>query len=201
MTLAYAGIGSPRTPAATLDHMTTIAAWLARTGWHLASGGSHGADAAFAERAPIDRRTLYLPWPSYNDHTGPDCVVPTDDRISAWSCLPAFLHPRSERFSREDRLLHARNSAILLGPRLDRPVNVVVTWTDRAGTGLGTGVALRIAAAFEIPVLNLATVSPRAACERLRDIAINPPPTLSPIQCSERLRDIALKPTPFVTGS
>lgn len=121
MTLAYAGIGSRRTPSTTLDHMTTIAAWLARTGWHLASGGADGADTAFAEGAPIDRRTLYLPWPSYNGHTGPHCIVPNDDRISAWSSLPTFLHPRWERCSPEDQLLHARNSAILLGPASTAP--------------------------------------------------------------------------------
>ena len=86
-------------------------------------------------------------------------------------------------------------------PRLDRPVNVVITWTDRAATELGTDIALRIAAAFDIPVLNLATVSPRAACERLRDIALDPPPTLSPVESCERLRDVALKPTPFVPES
>ena len=39
-TLVYAGIGSRKTPDATLDDMTTMSAWLAKTGWHLSSGGA-----------------------------------------------------------------------------------------------------------------------------------------------------------------
>ena len=46
-TLVYAGIGARATPAPVLADMTVMAGWLARTGWHLASGGAHGADGAF----------------------------------------------------------------------------------------------------------------------------------------------------------
>ena len=45
-TLTYAGIGSRKTPASVLADITVIAGWLARTGWHLASGGATGADTA-----------------------------------------------------------------------------------------------------------------------------------------------------------
>ena len=48
-TLIYAGIGSRATPGFVLADMTKMAGWLARTGWHLASGGADGADTAFAE--------------------------------------------------------------------------------------------------------------------------------------------------------
>ena len=54
--LTYAGIGARATPPAILEHMTVIAAWLARKGWHLHSGGAAGADTAFAAGAPADRR-------------------------------------------------------------------------------------------------------------------------------------------------
>lgn len=39
----YAGIGARATPKPVLADMTTIAAWLVRTGWRLASGGDAGA--------------------------------------------------------------------------------------------------------------------------------------------------------------
>ena len=52
-TLRYAGIGARATPAAVLADMETIAAWLARTGWILSSGGADGADSAFAAGAPV----------------------------------------------------------------------------------------------------------------------------------------------------
>ena len=47
-TLTYAGIGAPATPANVLVDMTVIAGWLAPTYWHLSSGGTDGADTAFA---------------------------------------------------------------------------------------------------------------------------------------------------------
>ena len=71
-TLIYAGIGSRATPESVLADMTKMATWLARTGWHLASGGAEGADTAFAGGAPAGQRTLYLPWAGYNGHGGPD---------------------------------------------------------------------------------------------------------------------------------
>ena len=39
-TLIYAGIGALATPAKVLADMTVISQWLARTGWHLSSGGA-----------------------------------------------------------------------------------------------------------------------------------------------------------------
>ena len=41
-TLTYAGIGSRATPTDMLRDMRIMAGWLARTGWHLASGGADG---------------------------------------------------------------------------------------------------------------------------------------------------------------
>ena len=64
-TLIYAGIGSRQTPAATLNDMTTMSAWLARNDWHLSSGGAHGADTAFANGAPSDQRSVFLELPRF----------------------------------------------------------------------------------------------------------------------------------------
>ena len=169
-TFTYAGIGARATPPSTLRDMTTMAGWLAKTGWRLTSGGAHGADSAFAAGASAGQRTLYLPWPGYNGRRGPDCVVPSRSELAACTDLAARLHPAWRRCSPAVRKLHARNAAVVLGPRLDRPVHAVVCWTpDGAVTG-GTGMALRIATERGIPVLNLAVTSPRDACERLRAI-------------------------------
>ena len=58
--LVYAGIGARATPANMLADMTVVAGWLARTGWHLSSGGADGADSAFAGGAPAGQRTIWL---------------------------------------------------------------------------------------------------------------------------------------------
>ena len=96
-TLIYAGIGSRATPESVLADMTTIAGWLARTGWHLASGGADGADTAFAGGAPAGHLTLYLPWPGYNGHAGPDCRTLSRSALSACMDIAARLHPAWNR--------------------------------------------------------------------------------------------------------
>ena len=166
-TLIYAGIGARATPAATLRDMSVMAAWLAKTGWHLASGGADGADTAFADGAPAGQRTLYLPWRGYNGHGGPDCRVPTPAELSACMEIAARLHPAWHRCSPAVRKLHARNAAVLLGSGLDCPVDAVAAWSPGGEITGGTGMALRIAAEWGIPVLNLGAMTPRAACERL----------------------------------
>ena len=168
--LVYAGIGSRGTPASVLADMSVIAGWLARTGWHLASGGAAGADTAFASGAPAGRRTLFLPWPGYNGCRGPDCRVLSPSQLSACMEIAAGLHPAWRRCSSGARKMHARNAAILLSASLDRPVHAVVAWTAGGRVEGGTGMGIRIAQARGIPVLNLGSLSPRAVCERLAAI-------------------------------
>ncbi len=175
-TLRYAGIGARATPAAVLDDMGVIAAWLARTGWHLSSGGADGADSAFAKGAPAGQRTIWLPWRGYNGHRGTDCRVLSGPALAACMEVAAPLHPAWQRCSPAVRKLHARNAAVLLGETLDRPVDACVAWSAQGRSEGGTGMAIRIAQARGIPVFNLGSMSPRAVCERLAAIrrAVHP---------------------------
>ncbi len=168
-TLTYAGIGARAAPPQVLADMKLMAEWLARQGWHLASGGADGADSAFASGAPAGQRTLWLPWQGYNGHRGPDCRVLSGTALSACMEVAARLHPAWDRCSPAVRKLHARNAAII-GLATDRPVDAVVCWSERGETVGGTGMSIRIAEDHGIPVLNLGSMTPRAACERLADI-------------------------------
>ena len=170
--LVYAGIGARATPGAVLADMRVIAEWLARTGWHLSSGGADGADTAFAEWcAAAGQRTIWLPWRGYNGHSEPDCRVLSQAAMKASMEIAAPLHPAWDRCSPAVRKLHARNAAVLLlGETLDRPVDAVVCWSEGGAVTGGTGMAIRIAEARGIPVLNLGSMSPRSACERLAAI-------------------------------
>ena len=166
----YAGIGARATPAAVLADMTVMAGWLARTAWHLSSGGADGADSAFAGGAPAQQRTIWLPWRGYNGHSGPDYRVLSAAETEACIEIAAPLHPAWERCSPAVRKLHARNAAVLLGGTLDRPVDAVVCWSERGAVTGGTGMAIRIAEARGIPVFNLGAMAPRAVCEHLAGI-------------------------------
>ena len=174
-TLRYAGIGARATPASVLADMETIAAWLARTGWTLSSGGADGADAAFAKGASAAQRTIWLPWQGYNGNRGADCRVLSAAAMAVCMEIAAPLHPAWERCSPSVRKLHARNAAVL-GLTLDRPVDAVVAFTSEGRVEGGTGMAIRIAEANGIPVLNLGSMAPRAVCERLATIrhAVHP---------------------------
>lgn len=138
----YAGIGSRETPPHILTEMTTLATRLAQNGWSLRSGGAAGADTAFQRGAGL--HTIYTPrsplnWPSLMLHA-------------------SQFHPNWSACQRKGEFvcrLHARNSAIILGPTLDTPVNLIICWTPGGLISGGTGQALRIAAAAHIPVINL----------------------------------------------
>ena len=165
--LSYAGIGARATPHAVLERMTVIAAWLARKGWHLHSGGAAGADTAFAAEAPASQRTLFLPWCGYRGHGGRDCRTLSTEQMDRCFAIASDLHPMWHRCSPAVRKLHARNAALLLGADTAVPVGAVVAWSAQGAVTGGTGMAIRIAQEHGIPVLNLGVLHPRTVCERL----------------------------------
>ena len=187
--LVYAGIGSRATPPETLRDMTIMAAWLARRGWRLHSGGAAGADTAFAAGAPPGRRTVFLPWPAYRGCTGPDCRTLSPERMRTCLAIAADLHPTWHRCSPAARKLHARNTAILLGEDAGTPVHAVIAWTSQGRVSGGTGQGIRIADRYGIPVLNLGAMHPRAVCERLEDIRAAASPGTRPARSALRLDD------------
>ena len=141
---AYTGIGSRKTPTNILYQMTEIAECLARCGWTLRSGGAVGADVAFEQGAR--RKEIFLPT---NDIPASAFEI-AGLHHPAWGGLPPFV-----------KRLHARNVQQILGENLDLKSRFVVCWTpDGAETNTtvktgGTGQAIRIANAYNVPVYNL----------------------------------------------
>ncbi len=169
-TLVYASMASETPPTQTRDDMTTMSQWLAKGGWHLASGGEHAADQAFAKGTAPDQQTRYVPWTGYNDLAGPDCTPLDREQFQTCEYLADRLHPSWDQFTDDTKIRCAREAAMLLGPNLDRPVDALIAWSPKAASKTETSIAPRIAAQYGIPVLNLATMSPRQACEQLRNI-------------------------------
>ena len=167
----YAGVGARKTPEPVLAQMRELARRLGARGWHLRTGGADGADNAFADAAPPDRRDVFVPWRGYNGWDGTRCRVLTAAEIAAMRSLAAPHHAAWERCSARVRDLHARNVAVLLGTDLNRPAHAVVCWTRDGQDQGGTGMAIRLARHHRIPVLNLAEVDPREALRRLDGIA------------------------------
>ncbi len=192
--LRWAGIGARKTPGPVLADMTALARQMADAGFHLASGGAEGADSAFVAGTPVEQRTLWLPWRGYNELAGPDCRTLSRERMRECLVIAEEHHPAWHRCTDGAKKMHARNAAILLGPDLDRPVDAIVCWTEEGKVEGGAGMALRIAASRNIPVLNLATVDMQTAWTKLQQLQQAPVsrqqqdrrPDPAPLQTRER---------------
>ena len=170
----YAGVGARKTPGPVLGRMRDIAEHVAGRGWHLRTGGAKGADDAFARAVPGERRTVFKPWRGYNGWSGSEGRALTGGELQALRSAAQPHHPAWQRCATKVRDLHARNVAILLGADMREPVNAMVCWTENGRIQGGTGMAIRVAQHYRIPVLNLATLDVREAMDRLDRTALTP---------------------------
>lgn len=164
----YAGIGSRVTPQSILLFMTEIADGLNPFNARLRSGHADGADAAFENGA--EDLEVYLPWDGYNGgrlgklpfyQLHHSCEEEAKD-------LVLRLHPAPHHLSDSVIKLHMRNVPIILGHKLDRPVDFVICWTPGGKLQGGTAMALRIAIENQIPIINLGAQGREESIELIR---------------------------------
>lgn len=161
--LIYAGIGSRETPENILSEMTSFADWLSqRSDFICATGGAIGADTAFINGA--DKIHNWLPFTGYNGYRS---LMPDVD-IESLKMAKKY-HPNWKACDGSTMMMHARNSNIVLGKNLNKPVKFILCWTiDGLELG-GTGQALRIAKDFDIPVINLGSGNYIVTIELLKE--------------------------------
>ena len=163
----YAGVGARKAPEPVLNVMRDMATKLAGRGWELRTGGAKGADDAFARAAPAARRTVYLPWRGYNGWSETEGRALTAQELRQLRSAAAPHHPAWERCPARVRDLHARNVAILVGPDMHEPAHAMACWTEGGRVEGGTGMAIRLARHYRIPVFNVAGMDMRQAMDRL----------------------------------
>lgn len=154
----YAGIGSRDTPEPILAMMQDIARRLGLLGYTLRSGGADGADEAFRVGSMGHPQEIFTPWRGFIKDPEADkkSIVVTEQL-----CYPQALemagqfHPNWPACSQGARKLHARNMMQVMGRDLNTRSEFVVCWTKDGKASGGTGQALRLAAAVNIPVFNL----------------------------------------------
>lgn len=154
----YAGIGARDTPPEVLDNMRTAASVLAGMGYLLRSGGARGADTAFYQGVlkvtePTGNAEVYLPFEGFNSHRydGDVFLGPPDKEARL---LASKFHPNWTVLGDRGRNFMARDAYQVLGPNLDQPCDFIICWTPNGKIVGGTGQALRMAEAYNIPVLN-----------------------------------------------
>jgi hypothetical protein len=155
----YAGIGSRETPPETLVIIKKLAGLLEREGWLLRSGGADGADTAFEQGVRDPRhRAIFLPGDWFNERKAGSGGFYDSTKLPGWEkaleTVDRF-HPAPVNLSPFARKLMARNAMQILGPKLNHPADLVITWTEMGLRKGGTGQALRIAEEYDIKVINL----------------------------------------------
>ncbi|MEK7700353.1 MAG: hypothetical protein AAB332_08095 [Planctomycetota bacterium] len=154
----YAGIGSRETHSAMMGKMEQLGKSLAEQGLVLRTGNCSGADQAFQRGANSVNPKLVelcLPWPSYEAASirlGNAVHTPSRQAYE----IAAQYHPAWHNCTKTMQALHARNVQIVLGPRLDQPVEFVLCWTPKGKAVGGTALGIRLALAYGIAVRNLA---------------------------------------------
>lgn len=144
----YTGVGSRNTPRDILQLMGDIAHKLAVRNFILRSGGAKGADKAFEYGAgPLAVKHIYY----------------ADQANDAAMAIAKQFHPAWNRCNDYARKLHGRNAFQVLGDNLNEPSNFLICWTSdgcishstRTIKTSGTGTAISIAEAYNIPIFNL----------------------------------------------
>ena len=147
----YAGIGSRKTPDNILRLMTEIAVKLSEDEWILRSGAADGADTAFHKGATD--ADIFLPWKHFNDSDS-ELYEVAEEAFE----LAKNHHPAWDNLGLGAKSLLARNIHQILGRDIgnDSPSRFVICWTPGGKIAGGTGLAIRVAQTYNVPVYNLA---------------------------------------------
>ena len=157
--MIIAGIGSRETPKLILDQMLEIGKLVALKGGWVRSGHASGADLAF-EMGAKEHTIVYLPWRSFGGRLYTSNIVVWDelDEVIKERAIEAVrkYHPAPERLKPGAWKLMGRNYLQVFGSKKQlKPVDAIICWTPGGKGSGGTGQAIRIAKAHNIPVIDL----------------------------------------------
>lgn len=190
-----AGIGARGTPPKARKQITELGALCRRLGIWVRSGHAPGADYAW-EKGARERTVVYLPFPGFNDGAplltprvvclgqassgAGDYRRPHEQATERASQAIRDYHPSQGKLMGKPRLFQLRNYFQVMGAGPgDAPVGAVVYWApeDEAGNVEGgTGQAVRVARAAELPAWNLARVDAGEVARRLEALVSPPRP-------------------------
>ena len=153
----YAGIGSRKTPQDVLNVMEQLGSVFARKGFILRSGAAEGADAAFEKGCNLaqGKKEIYIPWAKFNNS---ESELYYENLPELAQEIAFEYHPNLYKCTYGVIKMMTRNSCQVLGKDCKTPSNFIVCYCTVDNKGNfegGTGQALRVAKAYNIPVFNL----------------------------------------------
>ncbi len=148
------GIGSRETPSSVCELFEELGVEARERKWWIRSGHAEGADYAF-EKGALDRCIVYLPWHSFNKDAN-ILGLPRTQQLRDEVLKIVYKHePYAESLSDGVKLIKSRNVYQVMGEDLKSPSDVVICWTPNGEIVGGTGLALKIAGACGIPIINV----------------------------------------------
>ena len=158
-------IGSRKTPECFLKVGRKLAAEYYKKGFILRSGNARGFDQTISNM-PAHAREIYLPYKYFGPQLDTEINVYIPSSFQNYSeavKLVNKLHPNN-RLTNQQLLYLARDVYQVLGKELKSPSVGVCCWTEDGAETLseisvktgGTGMALRVASEYGIPVYNIA---------------------------------------------
>lgn len=148
------GVGSRSTPDSVCKLFTEIGIEVQDRGWWLRSGHAVGADYAF-ELGATDHCIVYLPWATFNNDQPVLGIIRTQPLRSEVLKIIYKHEPYAKDLSDGVKLIKSRNVYQVLGEDLKSPSDMVICWTEEGEVIGGTGLAIKIAEANNIPIINL----------------------------------------------
>jgi len=155
----YAGIGSRETPKSVLLAMSTEAQRRAKEGWLLRSGGANGADEAFAAGAMAASGAIEIYRPYHSNTTSDKLAIQVIEELNKVQNTNLVF----EKMKPYTQQLISRNMQIVLGEKLDTPVNEILCWTKNGDLTGGTRYAIMLGRMLAIPITNY-------GCTQLKNI-------------------------------
>lgn len=160
------GIGSRRTPDHECKLFEEIGVEARERGWFVRSGHADGADYAF-ELGAKENCIVYLPWATFNKEKpllGRGRSSPLRDEV----LKIVYKHePYAKDLSDGVKLIKSRNVYQILGEDLKSPSDIVICWTEEGIVEGGTGLAIKIAQANNIPVVNVGSFDTARSLEKI----------------------------------
>lgn len=148
------GIGSRQTPEDVCQLFIELGEEARIRKWWVRSGHADGADYAF-EKGALSHGIIYLPWVGFN-RDKPLLGNASTQLLRKEVLKIVYKHePYAKDLSDGVKLIKSRNVYQVLGVDLKSPSNVVVCWTPEGAITGGTGLAIKIAQAHKIPVVNV----------------------------------------------
>jgi len=169
--MIIAGIGSRKTPQEVLDIFESFARKVSAGkngyGAWIRSGHADGADYAF-EKGAREKCIVYLPWDSFN-HDKPILGKASALNFIDEDAFNIVLEhePHAVSCSNGVKLLKCRNVYQVLGRDMCSHSDLVVCWTPGGTNSGGTGLAVKIARDYNIPVIDMGQYPTPVITEKL----------------------------------